>query len=316
LPPLGPLAVFDDSGDAVVAFAEDGICLHANEAALRLYRAPDLVGRRMYDLRTRRSAAVAASQWSRFRQDGQLADEIEIQLPGGGHSRLRFRAVADYLPGVHLAVVRPVDGAEEPGRVAALARLRAPGALFRAAFENSPQASVIADGDRRLVLANRAARSILGVGMEELKKLKIDDFAPPEVRAELDRVWAMFLERGEVQGLSPLVVAHDLRRTVRFSAKAGIVPGRHMGVFSVAPAQRQSSGLVLQEGPPAEPLSPREREVLTLLARGSNAEVIADYAGLSRDTVRTHLRNAMKKLDAHTRSHAVALAVRRREIDP
>jgi PAS domain S-box-containing protein len=310
------LAVFEDSGDAIVAFAEDGVCLYANESALRLYRAPDLVGRRPDELRTRRSAAVQAAQWSRFRQDGALADEIEIQLPGGGHCRLRFRAVADYLPGVHLAVIRPFEAADEPGRVAALARLQAPGTLFRAAFENSPQASVIADGDRRLVLANRAARRILGVGMDELKKRKVDDFAPPEARAEIDRVWASFLERGELHGVSSLVVAHELRRTVRFSAKAGIVPGRHMSVFSVATAQRQPSGLVLHDAPPAEPLSPREREVLTLLARGSNTEVIAEYATLSRDTVRTHLRNAMKKLDAHTRSHAVALAIRQREIDP
>jgi PAS domain S-box-containing protein len=310
------LAVFDDAGDAVVAFAEDGVCLYANESALRLYGAPDLVGRRVGDLRTRRSAAMEASQWRRLRQDGNLSDETEIQLPGGVPARLRFHAVADFLPGVHLAVVHPVDGAEGPGRIAALTRLQAPGVLFRAAFENSPDASVIADSDRRLVLANRAARRILGVGIDELQKRRLDDFAPPEARAGLDRLWARFLERGELQGFSTLLVAHDLRRTVQFSAKAGIVPGRHMTVFSVATSQRQTSGLVLHEGSPEEPLSPREREVLTLLARGSTAEAIAEYAGLSRDTVRTHLRNAMKKLDAHTRTHAVAMAVRRREIDP
>jgi DNA-binding CsgD family transcriptional regulator/PAS domain-containing protein len=313
---LGPLAVFEESSDAVVAFTEDGVCLYANESARRLYQTPDLVGRRVDDLRTRRSAAVQAAQWSRFRQDGNLTDEIEIELPGGGHSRLHFRAVADYLPGVHLAIVRPFDSADGAGRVAAAARVQAPGVLFRAAFESGPHASVIADGDRRFVLANRAARGILGVGMEELKKRKLDDFAPPEARGDLDRMWARFLERGELHGVSTLLVAHELRRAVRFSAKAGIVPGRHLTMFSVATAQRQPSELALHDGPPAEPLSPREQEVLTLLARGSNTETIGEYAGLSQDTVRTHLRNAMKKLDAHTRSHAVALAIRRREIAP
>ena len=259
---------------------------------------------------------MAAAQWSRFRQDGKLADELEIQLPGGGRTRLSFRAVADYLPGVHLAVVRPYEGTSDQHRAAALERPQSPGALFRAAFENSPQASLISDGDRRLVAGNRAARRFLGVGAEELTKRRLDDFTPPEVRPELDRIWAGFLERGALHGFYPLLVAHDLRRTVQFSAKAGIAPGRHMSVFSVAPPQRQTSGLVLGDGDPDEPLSPREREVLTLLARGANGEAIAEYTDLSPETVRTHLRNAMKKLDAHSRSHAVALAMRRREIDP
>ena len=52
------------------------------------------------------------------------------------------------------------------------------------------------------------------------------------------------------------------------------------------------------------------------MAMASIGEAIAEYTELSPETVRTHLRNAMKKLDAHSRSHAVALAMRRREIDP
>ena len=86
MPSLGSLTVFDHSRDAVVAFAEDGVCLYANEAALQLYHAPDLVGRRLGDLRTQRSAAVEPAQWSRLRQDGNLADEVEIRLPEGGHT--------------------------------------------------------------------------------------------------------------------------------------------------------------------------------------------------------------------------------------
>lgn len=58
-------------------------------------------------------------------------------------------------------------------------------------------------------------------------------------------------------------------------------------------------------------VSPREREVLTLLADGLKNEEIASRLGLSADTVRAHIRNAMRKLDADTRTHAVALALRR-----
>jgi DNA-binding NarL/FixJ family response regulator len=61
-------------------------------------------------------------------------------------------------------------------------------------------------------------------------------------------------------------------------------------------------------------LSPREREVLDLLARGLNGEEVAKQLVLSPETVRTHVRNAMEKLEANTRVHAVAIAVRQGEI--
>lgn len=57
-------------------------------------------------------------------------------------------------------------------------------------------------------------------------------------------------------------------------------------------------------------ISPREREVLALLSDGLKNEEIAARLGLSPDTVRAHIRNAMRKLDADTRTHAVALALR------
>jgi DNA-binding NarL/FixJ family response regulator len=61
-------------------------------------------------------------------------------------------------------------------------------------------------------------------------------------------------------------------------------------------------------------LSPREREVLELLAHGLSGEQAAQQLYLSSETVRTHVRNAMSKLDAATRVHAVALALQRGEI--
>ncbi len=63
-------------------------------------------------------------------------------------------------------------------------------------------------------------------------------------------------------------------------------------------------------------LSPREREILDLLAEGLTGAQIAKRLFLSPETVRTHIRNAMEKLEAQTRVHAVALALRRREIEP
>jgi DNA-binding NarL/FixJ family response regulator len=61
-------------------------------------------------------------------------------------------------------------------------------------------------------------------------------------------------------------------------------------------------------------LSPREREILGLLSRGLSGEQAAKQLYLSSETVRTHVRNAMTKLGAATRAHAVALALQRGEI--
>ena len=61
-------------------------------------------------------------------------------------------------------------------------------------------------------------------------------------------------------------------------------------------------------------LSPREREIMGLLAQGLSGEEAAKQLYLSSETVRTHVRNAMQKLGAATRAHAVALALQHGEI--
>jgi len=62
-------------------------------------------------------------------------------------------------------------------------------------------------------------------------------------------------------------------------------------------------------------LSTREREILGLLANGFSNPEIAARLFISPETVRTHVRNAMAKLEADTRSRAVALALRYALID-
>jgi DNA-binding NarL/FixJ family response regulator len=54
-------------------------------------------------------------------------------------------------------------------------------------------------------------------------------------------------------------------------------------------------------------LSPREREVLGLLADGCQGPEIADRLFLSLETVRTHIRNGTNKLGARTRVQAAAM---------
>jgi DNA-binding NarL/FixJ family response regulator len=57
-------------------------------------------------------------------------------------------------------------------------------------------------------------------------------------------------------------------------------------------------------------LTQRERDVLRLLADGQSNEEIGKTLFISPETVRTHIRKAMDKLDADTRTEAVAKALR------
>jgi len=56
-------------------------------------------------------------------------------------------------------------------------------------------------------------------------------------------------------------------------------------------------------------LTPREREVLGLLAEGLTTQQIADRLGRSYWTVRIHQRNIVRKMNARDRTHAACLAV-------
>ncbi len=58
-------------------------------------------------------------------------------------------------------------------------------------------------------------------------------------------------------------------------------------------------------------LSPREGEVLQLVAQGASNKKIADSLFISENTVKTHLRNIMEKLHLANRSQAAAYAVKR-----
>lgn len=63
-------------------------------------------------------------------------------------------------------------------------------------------------------------------------------------------------------------------------------------------------------------LTPREREVLQLLAEGKSSKEVAVELGLSVSTAETHRTNIMRKLDLHSVSDLVRYAVRNNIIEP
>lgn len=68
--------------------------------------------------------------------------------------------------------------------------------------------------------------------------------------------------------------------------------------------------------PEDDPLTAREREVLTLIAHGLTNSEIAERLTLSVNTVKTHRRNIYQKLDIHNRAALIEYALRRDLLQP
>jgi DNA-binding NarL/FixJ family response regulator len=93
----------------------------------------------------------------------------------------------------------------------------------------------------------------------------------------------------------------ELRTAIRTVAEGGtyVDPRLHSALLSRKATQTQRM------------LSKREREIMDLLAQGLTGEQVAERLYLSPETIKTHIRNAMNKLEAHTRVHAIAIALRK-----
>ena len=190
---------------------------------------------------------------------------------------------------------------------------------LRAALEHSRHPMLIADDQRRWVTGNAAACEFLGIDQAEVPWRTMDEFTPPNQRKRLEEQWAAFLACGEAEGWYQLYVPDRGQVPVEFSATANVLPARHLSVFipPEEPSSEQAKGAstgealwaaVAEEGGRLQ-LTEREREVMTLVASGLHSGDIAERLFLSPETVKSHVHNALGKLGAHTRAHAVAIAL-------
>jgi DNA-binding NarL/FixJ family response regulator len=67
---------------------------------------------------------------------------------------------------------------------------------------------------------------------------------------------------------------------------------------------------------PADPLSPREHQVLQLVAEGKTTKEVATLLGVSVKTAESHRGHVMEKLDIHDTAGLVRYAIRRGLIQP
>ena len=95
---------------------------------------------------------------------------------------------------------------------------------------------------------------------------------------------------------------------IEFAARLASVENRRLAIY-VALADAGLNHGPIAERPRARALTNREREVVTFIALGRDTGQIAQELFISVETVRTHVRNAMAKLGAHTRAQLVAIVL-------
>jgi PAS domain S-box-containing protein len=166
------------------------------------------------------------------------------------------------------------------------------------------------DVEGRFVHMNSAAERASGRSSAEMVGGRFTDLVPREAHENLEAQFRRAVERGEPTDFETVFVdaSGQLRGT-----RAQHLPLRDgdsiLGVLILAFDVRR---------PPSEPiralpdprLTPRQREILNLIASGLSTSEVARELTLSPETVRNHLRNAFRELRAHTRVEAIAAAQR------
>jgi DNA-binding NarL/FixJ family response regulator len=140
-------------------------------------------------------------------------------------------------------------------------------------------------------------------------------FLPHEQRPELviPPAWQRFLRSGEFSTARASVRAGGAELPVDLRARVEFLDdGRVRIDLTLGTSDGDSLGardVGSDEASPVRLLTPRERRVIVLIATGLGTPEIADELHVSSSTVRSHVRNAMVKLGAHTRAQLVAIAM-------
>ncbi|MDQ3566191.1 MAG: response regulator transcription factor [Pseudomonadota bacterium] len=141
---------------------------------------------------------------------------------------------------------------------------------------------------------------------------------------EMSGVEAIIAIREEDDKASVIILTtydsdEDVYRGMRAGAKAYLLKDAHReellnciravyaGKTFISPGIAVKLASRLRE----EDLTPRELEILNLVAQGLSNKLIARALEISEGTVKTHVKNLLEKLDATSRTEALAVAARR-----
>jgi two-component system nitrate/nitrite response regulator NarL len=148
-------------------------------------------------------------------------------------------------------------------------------------------------------------------GMQVLTAL-VREASPTRVvfvsaRTDSETVYAA-IAGGAAGWLTKAAYSHEI-------ADAALAAHRGQTVLSPAVQPGIVDQIATRAGDAPPTVTPRERDVLTLIASGSTVNRVAERLGVSRATVKTHLQHLYEKLGVSSQAAAVAEAMRRELMD-
>jgi PAS domain S-box-containing protein len=180
-------------------------------------------------------------------------------------------------------------------------------ALFKTAFKQSKNPMALIDDERRHVDANPAYLRLLHRSREQVIGTHLWDFVvggPLFTPAQ----WTAALSSHRFHGEAEVICADGSHIGVQWAGATEVATGQRLVLFVALSTSRWGGNFrrtVEIDHDPGE-LSARELQIVRLIARGESGPEIADELHIAHDTVRTHVRNAMKKVGARSRAHLVA----------
>jgi DNA-binding NarL/FixJ family response regulator len=148
-----------------------------------------------------------------------------------------------------------------------------------------------------------------------LLDLRLRDMSGYEV---MEKIFTTF-PKAKVLVLTSLEGDADIERALALGASGYVVKGTGRdelirAVRSVYAGKKHIPAEVAQrlaEHLASEKLTPRELEVLALMARGKRNKEIGGELSIAEDTVKMHVKNILAKLEVNDRTEAVTIAMRR-----
>jgi PAS domain S-box-containing protein len=182
--------------------------------------------------------------------------------------------------------------------------------LFATAFEQSLNAMILTDSRRVIVDANPALLALLGRRRDEVTGGSVAGLVSGGPLLS-DAEWDDALAEGRFSGAAEMVHADGRTVATQWAASTETVTGRRLVLFVALSVSRWGSHFRRSAPPEEAPraLTPRQREIVHLVALGASGPEIGAELHISHETVRTHIRNAMDNIGARSRAHLVAKAL-------
>jgi PAS domain S-box-containing protein len=223
-------AVFKTVQDGIFLLNDEGGYVEANPAACALsgYDREDLLKMNIRDLLTPARREVIEQVWHEFIATGRSSGDSAFRRKDGTHLAVEYRAVANFLPGIHLSVLHDISDRKRAHDI-----LRESEQKYRSLFENSMDAMFSIDTEGRFVTANPAGLAMTGYTLDELQAKTFAEILAPEHLQSTAQAFMAALG-GRQQEIEAAIIRKDGRRVEVFVTGVPIKIGDTIGgVFGI-----------------------------------------------------------------------------------